>query len=243
MRGRSTGIPDALYRPVDWWCGAAPRDTPAQIVSPPVIYYVRHGLTDWNVDSNGCRAGTTCRSTQQGCAQAVRCAGDPARSVPPRRPGAGEPRLRVESARARAQDHGDRARDAWPRARRLRRRRAACRNRVRRMGRPDLCRRAGARRGRHCQARIRQMGFSAARRRKLCAGDRSNTRNGTRRSTATRWSPPMAAPRARSSRISRSRRRRMPRIIPSIRAWSTSSRATGSRATRDGCRRQQVGGQ
>ena len=46
-------------------------------------------------------------------------------------------------------------------------------------------------------------------------------------STATRWSRPMAAPRARSSRISRSRRRRTPRTIPSTRAWSMCSRAAG----------------
>jgi broad specificity phosphatase PhoE len=49
-------------------------DTPAQIVTPPVIYYVRHGLTDWNVDQR-LQGRHDVPLNQQGCAQAVRCAG------------------------------------------------------------------------------------------------------------------------------------------------------------------------
>ena len=73
---------------------------------------------------------------------------NPARSARPRWPLAARPRLRVEPARSRARDHGIDARDARTGARRLPRRRAACRDFVRRVGRPDLCRRAGARQGR-----------------------------------------------------------------------------------------------
>ena len=83
----------------------------------PVLYYVRHGLTDWNIAA--APAGPARRAAQR---RRPRAGGalrrHPARSVRARRPRAGGPELRVEPARARPRDHGNGARDARPAARR-----------------------------------------------------------------------------------------------------------------------------
>lgn len=48
-------------------------NTEAAIVTPPVIYYVRHGLTDWNVHQR-LQGRHDVPLNADGCAQAVRCA-------------------------------------------------------------------------------------------------------------------------------------------------------------------------
>src|SRR5262249_51113425 len=59
-------------------------------------------------------------------------------------------------------------------------------------------------------------------------------RNWYKTSAGIRWLPPTAAPRGHSWRISGWHGRRMRRIIPTTRAWSTFSRETGSPAVHEG---------
>ena len=108
------------------------------------LYYVRHGLTDWNIEGR-LQGGRDTPLNDRGRAQARAVRRHPARPVRARRPRGRPLPLCVEPAAARERDHGHRAQRARPAARRLCARPAAGGDRLRRLGRPDLSRRAQAR--------------------------------------------------------------------------------------------------
>ena len=106
-------------RPTSWSARSEATSSARASMPSPVIYYVRHGLTDWNVQQR-LQGRHDVPLNPQGHAQAVRC-GEILRDLLVRDGRAPErPRLRLEPARARAQDHGNHARHARPRARPLR---------------------------------------------------------------------------------------------------------------------------
>ncbi len=92
-------------------------------MAPPIVYYIRHGETDWNVQGPAARPPRRrAQCARPGAERALRR--HPARSVRARRPRARKPRLRRKPARARARNHGIGA----PRA-------GACRRRLSRSSR------------------------------------------------------------------------------------------------------------
>ena len=129
---------------------------PRRHADSPLLYYIRHGETDWNregrlqgqrdipINANGPRAGAALRR-------------DPARPARARA-ASRRTRFRLEPARTRARNDGARARDARARSAILSRRCAPDRNLVRRAGkaspstscastRPTRSRRASATNG------------------------------------------------------------------------------------------------
>ena len=207
-----------------WLKCVTPVDSDA-LVPRPVIYYVRHGLTDWNVQQR-LQGRHDVPLNTEGCAQAVRC-GEILRDLFARDGGVPEDLDYVSSPLIRARKTMELVRTTLGLD-------AAGYGVDARLAEIAFGEWEGLTyadvlaRDKDIVARREsdKWGFPAARRRKLCAGHRPNGRMARRRSTETPWLPPMAAPRAPSSRISRSHRRRTPRIIPSIRAWSMCSRAT-----------------
>jgi broad specificity phosphatase PhoE len=186
----------------------------------PVIYYIRHGLTDWNVQQR-LQGRHDVPLNPQGHAQAVRC---------------GEILCDLLMRAGRAPRELDYVSSPLIRARK-----------TMEIMRATL----GLEPGRYrVDVRLAEIGFGewegltyadvVARDQDVVARRESNKwscASGTRPSPGTPSSPPTAAPRARSLRISATHPRRRLRIFPSIRVWSMYSGLTGSRAMRDRCRR------
>ena len=140
----------------------------------PVLYYIRHGETDWNVEQRlqGHRdTALNARGRGQAAIAATFCATCWSATDAPQRL-----LLRVEPALPRAADHGAGSHRTRSRSARLWRRQSAHRNFVRRLGRPDACRDHGARRRGAGGARAGQVGLYATRRRELSRRDGARRR-------------------------------------------------------------------
>ena len=192
----------------------------------PILYFVRHGETDWN---RGAPAAGPARHPAQ-CAR-PRAGGalrrDSARPARARRPAAGRLRLRVEPARPRPRDDGADARGAGPRSGGLPHRRAADGNVVRPLGGLHLRRVAGARGARRWRRASATNGASCCRAARATRSSQVRVRawyESVERDTVV--SAHGGVCRALIAHLGIWRSPRPPRWATSGRAWSTCSMAT-----------------